>query len=115
MKKIFIVFGTRPELIKLTPVIEELKKSKKLKIKICSTGQHREMLKQITDLMGIKVNYDLDIMTIDQNLTSLSIDVLKRIQSLLQKEKPDLLIVQGDTTTAFAASLSAYYNKIKVA
>lgn len=115
MKKIFIVFGTRPELIKLTPVIEELKKIKKLKITICSTGQHREMLKQITDLMGIKVNYDLDIMTIDQNLTSLSIDVLKRIQSLLQKEKPDLLIVQGDTTTAFVASLSAYYYKIKVA
>ncbi|MDO8549164.1 MAG: UDP-N-acetylglucosamine 2-epimerase (non-hydrolyzing) [Ignavibacteria bacterium] len=115
MKKILIVFGTRPEAIKLAPVIKELKKSRKFKVVLCSTGQHNEMLKQMNSLFGIKINYDLGIMRYNQNLSNLTIEALKKIQPVFKKEKPDLLIIQGDTTTAFAASLAAFYNKIKVA
>ncbi|OGU77760.1 MAG: UDP-N-acetylglucosamine 2-epimerase [Ignavibacteria bacterium RBG_16_34_14] len=115
MKKILVVFGTRPEVIKLTPVINELKRNSKFKIVLCSTGQHKEMLKQMSNIFKLKINYDLDIMTRNQNLNNLTADALKKIDLLLQKEKPDLLLVQGDTTTAFAASLAAFYHKIKIA
>ncbi len=115
MKKILVVFGTRPEAIKLAPVIRELKKIRKLKVVLCSTGQHKEMLKQINNLFGIKINYDLGIMRYNQSLLGLTIEALKKIQPIFNKEKPDLLIVQGDTTTAFAAAIAAFYHKIKIA
>jgi UDP-N-acetylglucosamine 2-epimerase (non-hydrolysing) len=115
MKKILVVFGTRPEVIKLAPVIKELKKSRKLRVITCSTGQHNEMIKQVNSLFGIKIDYDLKLMKENQNLFDLTAGALKKIKGLLAKVKPELLIVQGDTTTAFAASLAAFYMKIKVA
>jgi UDP-N-acetylglucosamine 2-epimerase (non-hydrolysing) len=113
MKKIFVVFGTRPEVIKLASVIKELKKTRKFKIILCSTGQHKEMFNQMSTLFGLRIDYDLAIMTHNQNLADITTETLQKIYSLLEKEKPDLVIVQGDTTTAFAASLAAYYCKIK--
>jgi len=115
MKKILIVFGTRPEVIKLTPVINELMRKNRYKVLLCSTGQHKEMLKQMNVFFNFKINYDLGIMTPNQNLINLTIEALRKIVSLLQRIKPDLIIIQGDTTTAFVASLAAYYNKIKTA
>ena len=115
MKKILVVFGTRPEIIKLAPVIEELKKRKSFKIFTCSTGQHKEMLNQMEEIFNLKADYNLNLMTPDQNLFDLTSDALQKLKKLIAEVGPDLLIIQGDTTTAFAAALSAFYNKIKVA
>jgi len=115
MKKILVVFGTRPEIIKLAQVIEELKKRKSFKIFTCSTGQHKEMLNQMEEIFNLNADYNLNLMTPDQNLFDLTSDALQKLKKLIAEVSPDLLIIQGDTTTAFAAALSAFYNKIKVA
>ncbi len=115
MKKVLIFFGTRPEAIKLAPVIEVLLQNKNFRILVCSTGQHREMLQQVVDFFKIPVHFTLDVMEVNQQLAGLTARLLIKINELLAVEQPDLVIVQGDTTTTFAASLAAFYNKIKVA
>ena len=115
MNKILIIFGTRPEAIKLAPVITKLNLDKRFKTIICSTGQHREMLNQVLDIFQIKPDYDLDLMKKDQDLFDISSNTLKKLKEVLNEIKPSVLIVQGDTTTAFISALSAYYLKIKVA
>lgn len=115
MKKILIVFGTRPEAIKLVPVILKLKTyQSNFETKICVTAQHREMLDQILDLFKIKPDYNLNIMKDNQSLFDITIDGLRKLEEILVKEKPDIIIVQGDTTTAFIATLASYYLKIKI-
>jgi len=114
-KKIMFVFGTRPEAIKMAPVIQEANKhSDKLKTCIVVTGQHRHMLDQVLKLFKIKPDYDLEIMTANQTLADIINRTLVGLEKLLIKEKPDLLLVQGDTSTAFAAALLAFYYKVAV-
>ncbi len=116
MKKILIVFGTRPEAIKLAPVINKLKEREKdFKAIICVTAQHREMLDQVLSIFNIKPDYDLDIMKDNQNLFDITTKVLVGLKSVLEEANPDLVMVQGDTTTAFIAGLVAFYLKIPVA
>jgi UDP-N-acetylglucosamine 2-epimerase (non-hydrolysing) len=115
LKKILVLFGTRPELIKLAPVIKSLKRSKEITPVVCSTGQHREMLKQVMDIFDIELDVDLDLMKPNQDLFDISANVLTRLRDVFADMKPDCIIVQGDTTTAFIASLSAFYLRIKVA
>lgn len=115
MKKVLIVFGTRPESIKLAPVIKELQKySDKINSIVCVTAQHRLMLDQVLDLFEIEPDYDLDLMQPNQTLFDLSAEGLKGLEKLINIESPDLILVQGDTTTAFIAGLSAFYHKIPV-
>jgi len=116
MKKILFLFGTRPEAIKLAPVIKELEKYPLLfDVKICVTAQHRQMLDQVLNTFKINPDFDLNIMQPNQTLFDINIRVLKDLEMLLKKQKPDLIFVQGDTTTAFVSALSGYYKKIKVA
>ena len=114
--KVLIVFGTRPEAIKLAPVIRRLKtRSSVLEPVVCVTAQHREMLDQALRLFKIVPDYDLDLMKKDQTLFDITAEGLKSLRGVLEKEEPDLIIVQGDTTTTFIAGLAAYYLKIRVA
>ena len=113
-KKIILFFGTRPEAIKLAPVIELLNGNKQLDVQVCSTGQHKEMLQQVVDFFRIPVHHMLDVMEPNQQLAGLTAKLLTRINEVLVAEKPDFIMVQGDTTTTFAASLAAFYNKVKV-
>lgn len=115
MKKILIILGTRPEAIKLAPVIKGLKKERTFKIIVCSTGQHDEMLKQVVDLFKIKIDLNLNLMKPNQDLYEITSGSIEKLKSVFNKVKPDLLIVQGDTTTAFTSSLSAFYSKVKIA
>jgi UDP-N-acetylglucosamine 2-epimerase (non-hydrolysing) len=116
MKKIFFIFGTRPEAIKMASVIKEFQKHNTIfDVKICVTAQHREMLDQILNLFEIKPDFDLNIMKPNQDLYDITSNVLLSLKSIFKKEKPDLIFVQGDTTTTFAASLAAFYQKIPVA
>ena len=114
MHKISIIIGTRPEAIKLVPLILALKKSTNLKVEVCSTGQHKEMLKQVFDLFKITPDYELNIMTHNQNLSDLTALLLTKLNEYLEISKPDFLICQGDTTTAFVSALAAFYQKIPV-
>ena len=114
MHKISIIIGTRPEAIKLVPLILALKKSANLKVEVCSTGQHKEMLKQVFDLFKITPDYELNIMTHNQNLSDLTALLLTKLNEYLEISKPDFLICQGDTTTAFVSALAAFYQKIPV-
>jgi len=115
-KKILFVFGTRPEAIKLAPVIKEVGNSgKHLVARVCVTAQHREMLDQVLRLFRIKVHHDLNIMQKGQTLENVTARVLLGVQSVLAEEQPDMVIVQGDTTTTFAAALASFYDGIPVA
>lgn len=114
MKKIIIVFGTRPEAIKMCPLIKEIQKRSGLKVIVCITGQHREMLQQVLEVFRITPDYNLDIMKKNQTLFDVTINVLDRIRGVLELEKPDLVLVHGDTTTTFSAALACYYMKISV-
>lgn len=115
-KKILFVFGTRPEAIKLAPVILRMKREKRdFHIRVCVTGQHRKMLYQVLNFFKIKPDYDLCIMKKNQSLFHITSETLRKIERVFKKENPDLVMVQGDTTTTFVASLSAYYHKVKVA
>jgi UDP-N-acetylglucosamine 2-epimerase (non-hydrolysing) len=114
-KRILILFGTRPEAIKLAPVIKELEKEKrKFTIEVCITGQHRQILDQVLETFRIKPDFDLQIMRKDQNLFDINVRILQGLENLLESRKPDLIIVQGDTTTAFVSALAAYYTKRKI-
>jgi UDP-N-acetylglucosamine 2-epimerase (non-hydrolysing) len=115
MQTILIIFGTRPEAIKMAPVIIKLRaKSKELRTIVCVTAQHREMLDQVLDIFQIRPDYDLGIMKQNQSLFDVTVNGLKKLENILKKEKPDIILVQGDTTTTFIASLAAYYLKIKI-
>jgi UDP-N-acetylglucosamine 2-epimerase (non-hydrolysing) len=116
MKKILIVFGTRPEAIKMAPLVKEFQKHASFfKTKICVTAQHREMLDQVLELFDITPDYDLDIMKPGQDLYSITANVLLGMKPILMDFKPDVVFVHGDTSTTFAASLAAFYQQISVA
>ena len=114
--KVLSIFGTRPEAIKMAPVVKELehRKDEGVESVVCVTAQHRNMLDQVLDIFKIKPDYDLDIMKPGQTLSYITSEVLKGIEEVITKEKPDLVLVHGDTTTAMAASLAAFYQQVKV-
>ena len=112
---ILFVLGTRPEAIKLAPVVAELRRDASFRVRVCVTGQHREMLAQALELFGIVPDADLDVMKPDQNLADLSAAILGKVSNVLRAMPPDVVVVQGDTTTAFAAGLAAFYAGIDVA
>jgi UDP-N-acetylglucosamine 2-epimerase (non-hydrolysing) len=113
--KILLIFGTRPEAIKMAPVILSLRQTPEtFQVKVAVTAQHRQMLDQVLDFFGIAPDYDLNLMTPDQDLFDITVRTLKGLKEVLTKEKPDLILEQGDTTTTLAASLAAYYLKIPV-
>ena len=114
MKKIMSVFGTRPEAIKMAPVVKELEAREGVKSIVCVTAQHRDMLDQVLEVFKIKPEYDLDIMKPGQTLTHITAEVLKGIENVIIKEKPDCVLVHGDTTTSMAAALAAFYQQTKV-
>lgn len=115
MKKVLFVFGTRPEAIKMAPlVIECLSYPAILDVKICLTGQHKEMLQQVMDFFQLKADFDLELMMPDQTLFDITAQCILRIQKVLDDYRPDIVLVQGDTTTAFSGALAAFYKKIKV-
>ncbi len=114
MKKILLVFGTRPEAIKMAPLILALKKRTQFETQVCVTAQQREMLDQVLHLFAIKPDYDLDIMKHNQGLADITSGVLKGMQAVIAKAKPDIVLVHGDTSTTFAAALAAFYEKVAV-
>ena len=115
-KKVLFVFGTRPEAIKMAPIIKIFKENNNKFITLVAvTAQHREMLDQVLNIFNIIPDYDLDLMSSDQTLESLTGKVLNGISHLLIDEKPELVFVQGDTTTTYASALAAFYKKIPVA
>ncbi|MDB4178049.1 UDP-N-acetylglucosamine 2-epimerase (non-hydrolyzing) [Gammaproteobacteria bacterium] len=115
MKKVLIVFGTRPEAIKMAPLIKEFQINGLLfETKVCISSQHREMLDQVLDLFKIKPDYDLDIMKPGQDLYDITSAILTKMKTILEDYKPHLVLVHGDTATTFAVSLAAYFQKIKI-
>jgi UDP-N-acetylglucosamine 2-epimerase (non-hydrolysing) len=112
--KILVVFGTRPEAIKLFPVIYALREDPLFDVKICVTGQHRQMLDQVLEIAGLKPDFDLDLMKPNQSLVDVTSRILKGMDEIIARCAPDRVIVQGDTTTAMAAALSAFYRKVPV-
>jgi UDP-N-acetylglucosamine 2-epimerase (non-hydrolysing) len=113
--KILVVLGTRPEAIKLAPVIMELRRHKdRIQTVVCATGQHREMLQQVLKTFGLHPDFDLDVMKTNQSLADVTCAVLTGMDGVLEREKPDVMLVQGDTSTAMAASLAAFYRQIPV-
>jgi len=114
--RLLFIFGTRPEAIKLAPLIKEFQKfPDKFDIKICVTAQHREMLDQVLNFFQIKPDYDLNIMESDQNLFEVTSKAIKGLEKVVKEARPDLIFVQGDTSTAFVGALAGFYQKIKVA
>ena len=112
MKKIILVFGTRPEAIKMCPLVNELKKRNKWDIKVCVTGQHRQMLDQVLKAFNVKPDFDLAIMKEKQTLFDVTINILSGIKELLEREQPHLVLVHGDTSTTFATALACFYLQI---
>ncbi|EFN2805229.1 UDP-N-acetylglucosamine 2-epimerase (non-hydrolyzing) [Campylobacter coli] len=115
MKKILVVFGTRPEAIKMAPLVKIMEKRNDIIFKVCVTGQHRQMLDQILDVFDIKLDYDLDIMRENQDLYDITLKILHGMKNVLNDFKPDVVLVHGDTTTASVVALSAFYQKITIA
>ena len=115
MKKIIMIFGTRPEAIKMCPVFKALKKRKNFEVIICLSGQHKEMLNQVMKEFGVEYKYNINVMTNNQTLSDITSQIIVRLDEILKEEKPDIVIVHGDTTTSFAAALVSFYNNIKVA
>jgi UDP-N-acetylglucosamine 2-epimerase (non-hydrolysing) len=115
LKKILTIVGTRPEAIKLAPVIMELKsRSVEFSSKVCFSGQHRQLLDQAMEIFGIRADFDLNIMLPGQSLAQVTARAIEGLDPILEQEKPDIVLVQGDTTTALCGALSAYYHKVKV-
>jgi UDP-N-acetylglucosamine 2-epimerase (non-hydrolysing) len=112
--RVLSVFGTRPEAIKMAPVVQALAACSGIESRVCVTAQHRGMLDQVLSVFHIQPHYDLDIMRPDQNLTSITTMVLEKVGGVFEQFKPDRVLVHGDTTTSFAASLAAYYRRIPV-
>ena len=114
MKKVMLVFGTRPEAIKMCPLVIELKKRKSIETIVCVTGQHREMLKQVLDCFNITPDYNLNIMQDKQTLFDVTTNIITKIKSVFEEVKPDVVLVHGDTSTTFVTSLCAFYMQIPV-
>lgn len=114
MKKVMVVFGTRPEAIKMCPLVKELKKSDQLKTIVCVTGQHRQMLDMVLEAFDVVPEYDLSIMKDRQTLFDVTANILARIREVLTLERPDLVLVHGDTTTTFVTALACFYLQIPV-
>lgn len=114
MIKVLSVFGTRPETIKMAPLIKELEKRKEIESVVCVTGQHRQMLDQVLKAFDLHPDYDLNIMKDGQTLTDITVRVLEGVNKIIEKEKPQIVLVHGDTTTAFATALSAFYNRVPI-
>lgn len=114
MKKIMIVFGTRPEAIKMCPLIKELEKYDKMKAIVCVTGQHRQMLDQVLETFNVTPDYDLSIMKDKQTLFDVTTNILNRIKEVLEKENPNIVLVHGDTSTTFVTALACFYLQIPV-
>ncbi len=112
--KVMTIFGTRPEAIKMAPVVKELQKREGIDSIVCVTAQHREMLDQVLETFKIKPDYDLNIMKKGQSLADITSKVLTGVGEIIQKEQPNLILVHGDTTTTFAAALSAFYNSVAI-
>ncbi len=112
--KVLVAFGTRPEALKCFPVIQELRKCEGADVKVCVTAQHRDMLDQVLRPLGLKPDYDLDLMRLSPSLSDITSDVLNGVGEVLDKEQPDRVLVQGDTTTTMATAMAAYYRRIPV-
>ena len=114
MKKIMLVFGTRPEAIKMCPLVNELKSRDNVKTVVCVTGQHRQMLDQVLETFGVTPDYDLSIMKTSQTLFDITTNILNGIKEVLEKENPDVVLVHGDTSTTFVTALACFYLQIPV-
>jgi UDP-N-acetylglucosamine 2-epimerase (non-hydrolysing) len=114
MKTVMLVFGTRPEAIKMCPLVNELKKRKLLNTIVCVTGQHRQMLDQVLEAFDVKPDYDLSVMKQKQTLFDVTINILDRIKEVLEQVKPDVVLVHGDTSTTFVTALACFYLQIPV-
>lgn len=114
MKKVMLVFGTRPEAIKMCPLVNELKKREELQTIVCVTGQHRQMLDMVLEAFDVTPDYDLSIMKDKQTLFDVTTNILNRIKEVLEKEKPDVVLVHGDTSTTFVTALACFYLQIPV-
>ncbi len=114
MKSIMVVFGTRPEAIKMCPLVNELKKRKSINTVVCVTGQHREMLDQVLETFNVKPDFDLSIMKVQQTLFDVTISILDKMKRVLQQVDPDIVLVHGDTSTTFVTALACFYLKIPV-
>lgn len=114
MKKILLVFGTRPEAIKMCPLVNELKTREGIKTVVCVTGQHRQMLDQVLETFRVVPDYDLSIMKDRQTLFDVTTNILSRIKEVLEAEKPDVVLVHGDTSTTFVTALACFYLQIPV-
>ncbi len=114
MKKVILVFGTRPEAIKMCPLVNELKSRPELETKVCVTGQHRQMLDVVLDAFKVVPDYDLSIMKDRQTLFDVTTNILERIKAVLEEEKPDVVLVHGDTSTTFVTALACFYLQIPV-
>ena len=112
--KVITVFGTRPEAIKMAPLVKELEKYNQIESKVCVTAQHRQMLDQVLDIFKIEPYYDLDVMKDKQTLSDITIRSLEGLNQVFEQEKPNIILVHGDTTTTFATSLAAFYKQISV-
>ena len=114
MKKVMLVFGTRPEAIKMCPLVNTLKKRSGIATVVCVTGQHRQMLDQVLDAFHVTPDYDLSIMKDKQTLFDVTVNILERIRAVLEKEFPDIVLVHGDTSTTFVTALACFYLHIPV-
>lgn len=114
MKKVLMVFGTRPEAIKMCPLVNELKTRKAIQTVVCVTGQHRQMLEQVLETFEVLPDYDLSIMKDKQTLFDVTVNILEKIKVVLEKESPDVVLVHGDTSTTFVTALACFYLKIPV-
>lgn len=112
--KVMTVFGTRPEAIKMAPLVKKMEQNERIESIVCVTAQHREMLDRVLEIFDIKPKYDLNIMKHGQTITDVTNRVLKELESVIANDRPDILLVHGDTTTTFSASLAAFYNKVPV-
>ena len=114
MKKVMLIFGTRPEAIKMCPLVLEMRKHPELETVVCVTGQHRQMLDQILECFHVEPKYDLSIMQKNQTLFDVTVNILIRVKEVLENEKPDVVLVHGDTSTAFVTALACFYLQIPV-
>lgn len=112
--KVLCIFGTRPEAIKMAPVVKELQKRKNIETHVCVTGQHRQMLDQVLEVFDIIPDYDLNIFKPGQTLTDITVNSLTGIEDIIKEVKPDVMLVQGDTTTVFSGALAAFYGGVKI-
>jgi UDP-N-Acetylglucosamine 2-epimerase (EC 5.1.3.14) len=112
MKKVMLVFGTRPEAIKMCPLVKELKSRSGVNVTVCVTGQHRQMLDQVLNAFGIVPDFDLSIMRDKQTLFDITTSILNNIKAIVEEISPDVVLVHGDTSTAFSTALACYYLNI---